>query len=184
MLGSVALFAFLMQVVHRHSAGVQLRAHAGRRLQQPALHRDGADRRPDHPRPASLGREPDDHRRGAAHGPGVPVGRIQETSRSHLAGRLRAAAGDAGVRADRISAALGQPGVLGHHGDHADRRAGARRGPVYSAIAGQRRRIDRRGDVRAILRGSRSVAAAADHAADRDSPVSWSAGMAWRPCGR
>ena len=29
---------------------------------------------------------------------------------------------DAGLRADRISAALGQPRVLGHGGDHADRR--------------------------------------------------------------
>ena len=32
-------------------------------------------------------------------------------------GRVRAVAADAGVRADRILAAVGQPGLLGHHRD-------------------------------------------------------------------
>ncbi len=37
-----------------------------------------------------------------------------------------------------IPAAVGQPGLLGHGGDHADRRAGAGGGSVPSAIAGGR----------------------------------------------
>ena len=152
--------------IHRRAAGVQLRAHAGRCLQQPALHPDGVDRRAPDARAAPLGREHDDRGGGAAHGAGLPVRGVQEAARSHLDGGRGAAAAHAGVRADRVPAAVGQPGLLGNRGHHADRGAGAGAGAVPVAIAGRRRR-DRRGDVRALLRTARAAAAAGHGFPDR-----------------
>ena len=111
--------------LHRRAAGLQLRAHARRRLQQPALHPDRTHRRPPHPRAAPLGRQHDDRGGGAPHGAGLPLRRLQEAARGHLDGGRGAAAAHPGLRPDRLSAALGQPRLLGHGGDHADCRPGA-----------------------------------------------------------
>ena len=53
-------------------------------------------------------------------------------------------------------------------------------GAVPDAPAGRRRR-DRRGDLRALLRPARAAAAAGHHVADRAARVTWCASTAWRP---
>ena len=45
-IGSMAVFFFVIQVFTGAPAGVQLRAHARRSVQQREVHHDGADRRP------------------------------------------------------------------------------------------------------------------------------------------
>ena len=71
------------------------------------------------------------------------------------------AAADAGVRAQRISAGVGQPGLLGHDGHDAHHRAGAGR-LDFAALAGNGWKLHRPRHVRAILRRSRH-ASAPDH---------------------
>ncbi len=99
--------------VHWHSAGLQLRAHAARGLQQRALYCRRVDRGKHYPRIAPLGRQPDDHYCRAAYDPGVCVGRIQEAERDYLDGGLRAATAYAGFRAHRLSSAHGTTAPTG-----------------------------------------------------------------------
>jgi len=49
----------------------------------------------------------------------------------------RAAADHAGIRAHRISAAVGQPRLLGNRGDHADRRRSSPRRALSGALTGR-----------------------------------------------
>ena len=152
--------------LHRRAARLQLRAHARRRLQQPALHPHRVDRRPPDSRTAPLGRQHDDRGGGAPHGPGVSLRRLQETARGHLDGGGGAAARHPGLWAHRISVALGQSRLLGNRGHHPDRRAGSRGGAVPDAPSG-RRRSGGRGDLRPLLRHARAAVAAGHHSADR-----------------
>ena len=89
--GSVAMFLFLVQAFTGALLAFNYAPDPRRRLQQPPLHPHRADRRTPHPRPASLGRQHDDRGRGAAHGAGLPLGRVQEAARSHLDDRRRPA---------------------------------------------------------------------------------------------
>jgi hypothetical protein len=54
-------------------------------------------------------------------------------------------------------------------------------GSIFTAVAGERRRLDRRDHLRALLRRARASAAAADHAADRDSRLPGASSTASRP---
>ena len=103
--GSVAIFLFLVQALHRRPLGVQLRSHAWRCLQQPALYSDRGHRRTPDEGSASLGREHDDRDRGPAYGPSVPIRRLQEAEGNHVDGGCRATAAYVGIRTDGLPAA-------------------------------------------------------------------------------
>ncbi len=116
--------------------------------------------------PAPLGRQHDDRDRRAPYGPGFSVGRLQKAARRHVDRGRDPAAADARLWPDRLSAALGQPRLLGNGGNHADRGDRPHPGPLCEPPAGQYGR-HRRGDVRALLRAARAAAAARHAAADR-----------------
>ena len=74
-----------------------------------------------------------------------------------------------GIRTERLSAALGQSGLLGHRRHHPDLGAGARRGAAAGPFARQRWHFHRRHYLHAFLRGPRAASAAANRVADRHS---------------
>ena len=97
-----------------------------------------------------------------------------------MASRGGAAAAHPGVRLDRLSAALGQPCLLGNGGGDRNCGTGAAGGTVPDAIAG-RRWGGGGGDVCALLRIARPAAATGHRLADRASRVP-GAEARCRPC--
>ena len=88
---------------------------------------------------------------------------------------VHSSAADLGLWTQRVSAAVGQPRVLGHGGDHGNLSPGARRGSATGSPAGQRRHLDWRDHLHAILRGARAASAAAHRVADRAPRLSGAA---------
>jgi len=127
---AVAVFRFWCRRSTGALLGLQLRAHARGRLQQPALHPHGIDRWPADPRAAPLGRQHDESCGCAPHGPGLPLWGLQEAARSHLDGGCGADLVTWHTGLTGIPVALGQSRLLGNGGHHPDRRAGSGGGAV------------------------------------------------------
>ena len=111
--GSVAVFLFLVQAFTGALLAFNYAPTPGDAYNSLRYILTELTGRPADPRAASLGRQHDDRRGGAAHGAGVPVRRVQEAARSHLDGRRGAAAADAGLRPDRAICCRGTTAPTG-----------------------------------------------------------------------